>query len=222
MRDSPPAVLVSLLTVSSGTADSERAWAAFAEEYSTLLLHVARRLGGGDDAAMDRYAFMLDALRRDDYRRLRQYASDGRGKFTTWLMVVARRLCLDEYRRRYGRPQGDDTSSTTTDAWAERRRLINLVGEELGAAEVAGSADAVPDVALQRSELAALLEAALARLDTPDRLLLRLRFIDDLSVPQIARLLGEGSAFYYYRRLEKILARLRESLQAAGVENSVP
>ena len=221
MRDSPPAVLVSLLAASPGTADGERAWAAFAEQYSTLLLHVARTLGGGHDAVMDRYVFMLDALRRDDYRRLRQYASDGRGKFTTWLMVVARRLCLDEYRRRYGRPQGDDASSSM-DAWAERRRLINLVGEELGAAEVAGLAEAVPDVALQRSELAALLEAALARLDASERLLLRLRFVDDRSVPRIARLLGDGSAFHYYRRLEKVLARLRDSLQAVGVDNSVP
>lgn len=220
MRDSPPAVLVSLLAASSGTADRERAWGAFAEEYSALLLHVARTLGGDHDAVMDRYLFILEALRRDDYRRLRQYASDGRGKFTTWLMVVARRLCLDEYRRRYGRPQGDEASSA--DAWVERRRLINLVGEELGATDLADSTDVVPDVALQRSELSSLLGAALARLDPSDRLLLRMRFVDDLSVPRIARLLGDGSAFHYYRRLEKILGRLRELLQAVGVRDSVP
>jgi len=220
MRESPPALLSTLLSVSAETADGERAWGGFVEESSAFLLHVARTLGGDHDAVMDRYVFILEALRRDDYRRLRQYASDGRGRFTTWLMVVARRLCLDEYRQRYGRPQGDDASSA--DGWVERRRLINLVGEELGSTELAGSAEAVPDVALQRSELAALLEVALARLDAGDRLLLRMRFVDDLSVPQIARLLGDGSAFHYYRRLEKILGRLRDSLQAVGVEDSVP
>jgi RNA polymerase sigma factor (sigma-70 family) len=220
MHHPPPDVLAALLSASDA-ADRERAWAAFAAEHSALLLHVAHRLGSDHDAVMDRYVFILDALRRDDCRRLRQYAADGRGKFTTWLMVVARRLCLDEYRRRFGRPQGD-VAAASADHWTERRRLINLLAEELGATELAGPVDAVPDVALQRSELRALLEAALARLDPADRLVLRMRFVDDLSVPQIARLLGEGSPFQHYRRIDKLLGQLRESLQAVGVEDSVP
>ena len=97
MHHASPAVLVDLLSASNAS-DVERAWAAFAAEYSALLLHVARSLDADHDAAMDRYLYILEALRRDDCRRLRQYASDGRGKFTTWLMVVARRLCLDEFQ----------------------------------------------------------------------------------------------------------------------------
>ena len=219
MHRASPAVLVELLSASEA-ARAERAWAAFAKEYSPLLLHVAHSLGDGHDAAMDRYLFILEALRRDGYQRLRRYAADGRGEFTTWLVVVARRLCLDEHRRRYGRPQSDDAACG--EQRAERRRLVQLVGAELGTAELAGPGDDVPDVALQRSELARALDAALARLDPADRLLLRLRFVDELSVPRIARLLGGGSAFHYYRRLDKALATLRQSLQAAGVESSVP
>jgi DNA-directed RNA polymerase specialized sigma24 family protein len=49
---------------------------------------------------MDGYAYVLEALRSDDYRRLRAYAADGRSKFSTWLVVVARRLCLDLHLRR--------------------------------------------------------------------------------------------------------------------------
>jgi RNA polymerase sigma factor (sigma-70 family) len=219
MRGSSPPVLTRLLAATGADAH-ERAWAAFAGEYSALLLHVARRLGGDHDAVMDRYAFILEALHRDGFRRLRGYASDGRGKFTTWLMVVARRLCLDEYRRRYGRPQGE--GATSVDQWAERRRLLNLVGEALDANELAGSPDQIPDVALQQSELRTMLEAAITQLDSSDRLLLRLRFVDDLPVPQIARLLGEGSPFHYYRRLDRVLAGLRQSLSAVGVEDAAP
>src|SRR3989454_11788769 len=80
------------------------AWAEFLAAHSRLLLHVARAVTTNRDAAMDAYTSMLERLREDDYRRLRGYAPDGRSKFTTWLVVVARRLCLDLLRRRYGRP----------------------------------------------------------------------------------------------------------------------
>ena len=101
-------------------ADAEPAWAAFLSKHSGLLLHVARSLGGDDDAAMDRYAFMLDALRRDGCLRLRGYVADGRSQFSTWLIVVARRLCLDEYRHRYGRPQGRDVLPSNAIGVADR------------------------------------------------------------------------------------------------------
>ena len=82
-----------------------QAWADFLAKSSDMLLRVARAMGGDDDAVMNRYAFILDALSRDDYRRLRAYVNDGKSSFDTWLAVVARRLCLDEYRHRYGRLQ---------------------------------------------------------------------------------------------------------------------
>ena len=44
---------------------------------------------------MDHYAFMLDRLQEDGFHRLRAFAGDGRGQFTTWLVVVARRLCVE-------------------------------------------------------------------------------------------------------------------------------
>ena len=83
----------------------ERAWADFLSGSSAILLRVARIMGGDEDAVMDRYAFILDALSRDDYKRLRAYVNDGKSSFDTWLAVVARRLCMDEYRGRYGRAQ---------------------------------------------------------------------------------------------------------------------
>jgi len=39
---------------------------------------------------------------------------------------------------------------------------------------------------------------------------------------EIARLLGFSSAFHVYRRVNALLARLRRSLEAQGIESAVP
>jgi RNA polymerase sigma factor (sigma-70 family) len=209
---------VQALLVSTDQATQDRAWAAFVRAHSDVVLRVARALGGGHDATMDRYAFVLDALRLDQCKRLRAYAPEGRGSFDTWLAVVVRRLCLDEYRHRYGRTQSD-----APEAEAERvtrRQLADLVGDELGLDLLEGDAGLVPDVELERAEQRAVLETALAQLDVSDRLILRLRFEDALSVPEIARLIGADSPFKIYRQLDKVLATVRRILEAAGIHDA--
>ena len=161
---------VQSLIAAADKAARERAWAAFLRQYSSVILRVARAMGGGHDATMDRYTFVVDALQRDDCKRLRAYAPEGRGSFTTWLAVVARRLCLDEHRHRYGRAQSDDADAEAERA--ARRQLADLVGTELGLETVEGAMDP-PDVQLERSELRAVLDGALAQLDVTERLILR-------------------------------------------------
>jgi RNA polymerase sigma factor (sigma-70 family) len=187
-------------------------------DYSPLLLHIARSLGGDQDTAMDRYTFILDALRRDDYRRLRSYVADGRASFHSWLAVVAGRICLDEYRHRYGRLQGD--GRVASEQHARRRTLADLAASDLGLEDVPAATDEAPDRTLERSERRAAIDRALADLDASDRLLLRLRFEEDLSVPEIARLLGQDSPFRLYRRLEKVLGTVRRALEAGGVRDA--
>lgn len=211
-----------LETLLSATDDHARAlaWEAFLREHSGALLFAARSLGGDHDAVMDRYLFALDALRRDDYRRLRAWVNNGRGKFTTWLIVVVRRLCLDEYRHRYGRPQG--TTAASADRQRERRNLSDLIGSELDLIELAAPSADSPDAGAERAELHGALERAFATLDPSDRLILRLRFEDGLSVPEIARLLGAGSPFQLYRRIARTLAAVRAVLESAGIHDATP
>jgi len=217
MRSAPPTALESLLTPRDEIV-RQRAWAEFLAGFSDVLLRVARVMGGDDDAAMDRYAFILDALSRDDYRRLRGYVNDGKTSFETWLAVVARRLCMDEYRARYGRVQSE--SDVTAERRAARRSLSDLIGSELGLDELIAHADARPDAQLEQKEWRSTLDAALAQLETEDRVILRLRFEDDVSVPEIARLLRLGSPFALYRRLKRILETLRRALEAMGVSDA--
>ena len=211
-----PGDLQSLVTATD-RAVRDRAWADFLRQHSNVILRVARAMGGGHDATMDRYAYAVDALQRDDFKRLRAYDPDGRGSFDTWLAVVARRLCMDEHRHRYGRAQSDDADAEAERA--TRRQLADLVGNELGLDTIEGNTD-TPDVQLERSELRAVLDCALVQLDVTERLILRLRFEDAVSVPEIARLLGIDSPFKVYRQLDKVLMTVRRHLEAAGIHDA--
>lgn len=196
----------------------DAAWRAFIAEHTRLLLHVARSVTSSHDDAMDAYAFVIEQLQADDFRRLREFAADPRSKLSTWLVVVARRLCLDLYRRRYGRIRGSDSSAQRV----VRRRLQNLVGEDFAVHELPGNHNGGAELALRRSELQGALDQALATLDAHDQLLLRLRFDDDLSAQEIAKLLDFPSPFHVYRRVNALLGVLRRTLEQRGVESAVP
>lgn len=77
-------------------------------------------------------------------------------------------------------------------------------------------------MAIREAELRAGLEDALSALSARDRLLLRLRFEDDMTAQEIARLLQLPSPFHVYRRLNVVLASLRVALQRRGIESAIP
>ena len=196
----------------------DTAWDAFVAAHSRLLLHTARSLNQDHDAAMDGYAYVLEALRENEYRRLRAYAADGRSKFSTWLVVVARRLCLDFHRQRYGRAR--DTGTDAREARAARRRLVDLVAEDLDASGRSPISLADPQADLLGREQSAMLDGALRGLPPGDRLLLTLRFEEDLSAREIAQVMGMATPFHVYRRLNAVLGSLRQSLRRRGVEDA--
>lgn len=202
--------------------EAEAAWSAFVAEYTRLLLHVARSPGNERDDTMDAYAYILDRLRRDDLRALRAYTCTAGSRFTTWLVVVTRRICVDFRRQRYGRPRGTEASSGhDADRIARWRlasygvaspELLALVDEhEVGAEE-----------RLHARQLHAALQRAVLELTTEEQLLLRLRFDDGRPVPEIARLMRAPTPFHIYRRLRAICATLRRALARDGFEEGAP
>ena len=216
---SPPSPLPRLLSAVEG-GERDEAWTEFVAAHSALLLHTCRTVVRDHDAAMDAYAYVLEALREDCYRRLRAYTPDPRARFTTWLVVVARRLVLDFHRRRYGRPRSEDELRRAERA--ARRRLEDLVAAEIEPDQLTTSPANSPDTALRRRELAAALRAALDELPPPDRLLLALRFEDERPVKEIAGALGLPTVFHVYRRLGAVLGELRGALARRGVEEPEP
>jgi DNA-directed RNA polymerase specialized sigma24 family protein len=86
-------------------------------------------------------------------------------------------------------------------------------------AATAPSPDAEIDARRQvvhADRVAAALGAAVSGLAAEDRLLLKLRFTDRLTVSHISRLLGLDQKALY-RRLERVMRVLRAELEAQGV-----
>jgi len=202
----PPSHLRRLLEAADGP-DQDRAWTVFLDAYSRLILYVARQIPRDHDVVMDRYAFVVERLREQSCRRLRAFAADGRGKFTTWLTVVVRRLCLDHDRLKHGRPP----KPAADDRSAPPRRLVELVLDpEVLDRLPSGRPSA--DEELEREQMLQRLGAAVATLSPSDQLLLALRYHDDRSAREIASLISLPTAFHVYRRLNRVHALLRQAL----------
>jgi RNA polymerase sigma factor (sigma-70 family) len=219
MAEEFPSELSHLIGATDAAA-RDAAWPTFVDTYSRLLVHVARQVGRDYDAGMDAYTYILEQLRADDCHRLRAYAADGRSKFTTWLVVVARRLCLDHLRHRYGRARVG--SADTGERRAGRRRLENLLSEHVDFAGLPDSAAPGPEAELIASEQSRALATALAGLEPRDRLLLKLRFEDDLSAREIAALIRFPTPFHVYRRINALLESLRLRLASLQEPRSRP
>lgn len=209
---------LSRLLQAADDVSRSRAWTAFLEEYSTLLIATARRASASHDAAMDHYAFILEQLRDDDFRRLRTFAGEGRGKFTTWLVVVARRLCVDHHRRTHGRtPTSPNPGITESLNHVARRNLADLVAGDIDLERIADHSGAQPDAGVQHLAQIQALRAAVERLDTTDQLLLKLRYEEETPIGSIGPLIGMGSRWQVHRRLKLVLSRLRDELEAEGI-----
>jgi RNA polymerase sigma factor (sigma-70 family) len=166
---------------------------------------------------MDHYAYILDEFRQDDFRRLRAFAGEGRGKFTTWLVVVARRLCVDHHRHAHGRSQpGQNAGHTESVDHIARRNLADLVAGEIDWECIEDRAGLQPDTGVQKKEQRQALLAAVERLDIADQLLLKLRFEDDIPIGTVGPMVGMDSRWQVHRRLKLVLARLRDELEAGG------
>ncbi|AMW04182.1 RNA polymerase sigma factor [Gemmatimonas phototrophica] len=217
-----PASLSSLLDAPAADA-RDAAWAVFVADHSRLLVHIARDVFPQYDEAMDAYAFVLERLQEDNFRRLRGYRNDGRSKLTTWLTVVARRLCLDFYRQQYGRPRDAQDKDGAEARLQLRRRLARFTTDgDLAIAHTVDDQAPLPDQDVRHRELQDAVSSAMAQLNPDEQLLIKLRFHDGLSGSEIARLLGLPTAFHVFRRLNATFGSLRRLLKARGVESSIP
>lgn len=212
--------LADLLRLIAATpSDQDQAWTRFLDAYSRLVLHVARSVFQDRDEAMDAYAHVLEQLRTNDFARLRAFSPEGRGKFSTWLVAVVRRLCLDFARRSHGRRRGDPRSDRSRLERIARRRIHELEGNDAELSRVPAE-HASPFEVLSAGEVREALSVALDALTPADRLMIALRFEDDLSAQQIANVLKLPSPFHVYRRLDAITRTLRQHLQARGFEGA--
>jgi len=94
--------------------DPEAAWDLFIERYRRLIFGAIRRYTGEPDDVMDVFARVCEALREDDFNRLRRCAArvDPDRPFSTWLVAVVHNLTIDWFRHRDGRPRLSTIAAT--------------------------------------------------------------------------------------------------------------
>jgi len=204
-----PPVLAALLAAKDPEM-KETAWGAFVRAYTPLLLRLAHRLGRTYDGAMDRYSYVLEHLYCDDFRRLRVFAAAGPARFSTWLVVIARRLVLDYHRELYGRNRVPvaEGGAETRESSVMRRHLAEMVAEDVPLSAIRDWSMPHPEAATYAAERNGALQAAVSSLEPRDQLLVRLRFDKELGAREIADLMGFPTQFHVYRRLRVVLAVL--------------
>jgi RNA polymerase sigma factor (sigma-70 family) len=85
--------------------DPDAAWDLFVGRYRRLIFATIRHYTTDHDEVMDIFAQACQALRADDFARLRHYLdqSNHNARFSTWLVTVVRNLTVDWFRHRDGR-----------------------------------------------------------------------------------------------------------------------
>jgi RNA polymerase sigma factor (sigma-70 family) len=209
---------LSQLLHAADTSTQQAAWEDLIARHTRLLLAVSRAFSGGHDAVMERYTYMLDKLREENFRRLRKFDDSSGARFSTWLTVTARHLCLDHLRSVYGRQRERAQSTLHYPSHRIRRALAESIGLDIDVEQIIDESS--PSMVSQAviGERDELLRAALIRLTSRERLLLALRYEDDLSASRIASIIGLQTPFHVYRQLNNVLQRLRAMLEASGVE----
>lgn len=185
------------------SAGNPAAWDEFIAQYRPELYRAARAIAGessGRDLADSLYAELYGLEMKEGRRRSLFDYFHGRSKLGTWLRAILAQRHVNEIRR--GRrtesldePEREEPAGMPQDAV----RLRN---------------DAEPDRARYLSFLQIALTDALAALEPRDRLRLAYYYVDDLTLAQIGRLLGEHEATVS-RKLDRVRRDLRLQVDAA-------
>jgi RNA polymerase sigma factor (sigma-70 family) len=265
MEDSPIVRILDRIA----SHEVQQAWAEFLEAYSGYILQTVKLFERDADSVADCYLFVCERLSEKGFRRLRVFKPGGSAKFTTWLRVVIRNLCLDWHRKEFGRhrvfqsvvrlgaleqgifrcihEQGLSQDESLNflrsnhphltlaafEAGVERvqcalsdrqiwlagaRRHSALPSERDTEDETRETAPELIDPAPNIDSLLVIneqrdaLERSLSKLTKPELFLIKLRFEQNLTLQEIARLVDLKDAQTVDRRLRAIIEKLRHAL----------
>lgn len=187
---------------------SELAWEYFVTRFRPELLAAARAICRHDEAAARELADSLygelfgagrSGARGGSERRSLFDYFHGRSKLSTWLRAILSQRHVDSIRMARRTESLDDEQTDRDVAAAEVRRSVP---------------ESDPDRARYLSLLQLALTAALGGLPPRDRLRLAYYYVQDLTLAQIGRLLGEHEATVS-RQLDRIRRELRKQVERA-------
>lgn len=185
----------SLLVAKAKSGD----WSAFEclfwryhERIYTFVWHYLRHPQASEDATQEVFVRAWEQLPR----------LKNNDAFVTWLHQIARHLCLDLLRRQAWEVPFDGTGSGNDEEEHEGDWEISSVAEET----MLPTED--PEQQVLHNELKQAVHCAVGRLSPPLREVIVLHYFEDLSVAEIAQILGVPVGTVLSR-----LARARQALQ---------
>ena len=177
------------------------AWEYFVAQYRPELYRAAGAIAGsslGRELADSLYAELYGLECREGHRRSLFDYFHGRSKLGTWLRAILAQRYVDDIRRTRRIDSLDDPEKEVV---------------ELSQPHTASTNSVDPERARYLVLLQGVLSAALVALAPRDRLRLAYYYVDDLTLAQIGRLLGEHEATVS-RRLERLRRDLRAHVDA--------
>jgi RNA polymerase sigma-70 factor (ECF subfamily) len=184
-------------------AGSAAAWDEFVARYRPDLYRAGRAIAGesqGRELADSMYADLFGIRESGGQRKSLFEYFHGRSKLSTWLHSVLAQRHIDEIRRASRTEPLPDPSG---------------YGQNEIAAKTPALPDGVqdPDRARFLAILQAVLTAVLAALDSRDRLRLAYYYVDELTLVQISKLLGEHESTVS-RKLDRTRRDVRGRVEA--------
>lgn len=193
-------------------AGHEGAWEHFMAAFRPALYAAARAVAGeseGRDLADSLYADLYGLKEREGRRKSLFEYFHGRSKLSTWLRAVLAQRHVDAVRASR-RTVSLDEDAGSGEIVPPREGLAS------GSGPVSAARQASPELEPERQRYLAILQAALSTaigvLDPRDRLRLSYYYVQDLTLAQIGRLLGEHEATVS-RKLDCIRTDLRLAVE---------
>jgi RNA polymerase sigma-70 factor, ECF subfamily len=186
-------------------AGNSRAWEDFIARYRLELYRAARAIAGdsaGGELADSLYGELYGLEFGEGRRRTLFDYFHGRSKLGTWLRAILAQRHINEIRRTRRSESLDSAASDDDDA----RPPVEL------AAAASDASD--PERARYLALLQAVLSEALAALEPRDRLRLSYYYVEDLTLAEIGRLVGEHEATVS-RKLDRARRDLHRQVDAA-------
>jgi len=183
-------------------AGHNAAWELFLTRYREKLFLSALRIAREDSAARDLadslYAELYGTTTRDGERVSKLASFTGRGSLEGWLRTVLAQEFVNRYRR--------------------TKRLVSLEEEsEEGVQFAAPVPESLPSA---DSRLESATDAALAALDSENRMVLSAYYLDGRTLAEIARMLGVHESTIS-RKVDKLGKSLRKKIMAGMMQQGM-
>jgi RNA polymerase sigma-70 factor, ECF subfamily len=192
--------LMDLALACACSAGNSAAWDHFVAQYRPELYRAARAIAGESGArelADSLYAELFGLREKEGQRKSLFDYFHGRSKLGTWLRAILAQRHVDDFRRARKTDSLDDT-----DEGEQRNEPV--------AANTAPDPEREKYLVMMQAALAAILDA----LAPGDRLRLAYYYVDELTLAQIGKLLGEHEATVS-RKLERTRREVRQQVEAA-------